>query len=311
MKKSPYLKINRLEFMVTYNCTGRCRHCSVGDMLGKTGGHRCVQPDKAAEAVRFLGENYDMASVMTFGGEPMLYPDAVFAIHSAARECGVPSRQLFTNGYFTNSRDKMCEAAYSLVKSGVNNVLLSIDAFHQEKIPEEKARIFAEFLRDAGMPNFRLHPAWLVNAAHENAYNRETRAILSRFAHLGIPVSSGNDIFMAGNAAKYLAEYYPPPKLDLSQRCGSMPYTEPLTSITSLSIEPNGDVVACAFVIGNIYKESMAEITARYNPFENPYMRALIEGGAPALIKAAAVNGVTAGCSDCYSVCDLCRKICR
>ena len=46
---------------------------------------------------------YNIESVMTFGGEPLLYPDTVYEIHKAATEINIPKRQLITNGYF--SRD--------------------------------------------------------------------------------------------------------------------------------------------------------------------------------------------------------------
>lgn len=139
----------------------------------------------------------------------------------------------------------------------------------------------------------------------------KTRDALSAFHDLDIPVSKGNNIFMAGNAAKYLSEYYPAPALDWSETCGSRAYTEPLTNITSLSIVPNGDVMVCAFVIGNIYRDSIADIVARYNPYEDEYMQAIVTGGAARLTELATQKGLTVDTSGCYSICDVCRQINR
>lgn len=110
-------------------------------------------------------------------------------------------------------------------------------------------------------------------------------------------------------AAKHLTQYYDAPKLNLAEVCGTMPYTDPLTDITFLSIVPNGNVMICSYVIGNIYRESIADIVARYDPYENDYMRAILTGGGEALLAVMKEKGIAVDCEKCYSVCDLCRKI--
>ncbi len=125
MEANPYTKnLDRLEFMVTLACTGRCRHCSEGDHSG-SGEH--ISGGVGAQAVRSLAAVRTIDSVMTFGGEPLLYPEAVCKIHAAARDCGIPKRQLITNGYFTKDIQKIRDTAAELVWSGVNDILLSGD----------------------------------------------------------------------------------------------------------------------------------------------------------------------------------------
>ena len=100
---NPYLKnLNKLEFVVTYACTGRCKHCSEGDHTDC--GER-IDPVIAADAVRRIATEYDIRTVMTFGGEPLLYPDAVYAFMTAAKELNIPKRQVITNGYFSKDAD--------------------------------------------------------------------------------------------------------------------------------------------------------------------------------------------------------------
>ena len=311
MRKSPYLQIRRIEFMVTYQCTGCCMHCSVAEVLNRPGKYLCVQEKEAVDAVKWLAQHHPVTSVMTFGGEPLLYGEVACAIHQAATESGVAKRQLITNGYFSREDSKIREMATRLRQAGVNNLLLSVDAFHQKKIPLEMVRKFAEALQTEKIENFFLQPAWLVHEKHDNPYNEETRKILKSFADLEIPVNQGNDIFLAGNAAKYLSSYYETGEPDLTAVCGAMPYTEPLDRVTSISIEPNGDVVACAFVIGNIYRETMEEIVQRYDPYAREDMAALLNGGVAGLLDWAKRERIEADCSGCYSACDVCRKINR
>lgn len=304
---NPYLNINRLEFILTDRCTGRCEHCSVGERVKHPRGTH-VPEEAAVCAVRELAELYPVQSVMTFGGEPLLYPDVTCAIHRAAAESGVPRRQIITNGFFTRDERRIREVAQSLADAGVNDLLLSVDAFHQRTIPLEAVRAFALAVKTAGIPKARFSPAWVVNEAFDCPENARTRQILADLVDTGLPVHEGNDIFLAGNAAGHLSRYYPPARLDRKDRCGAMPYTEPLTDQRSLSIEPNGDVTVCAFVIGNICRESIREVVARYDPFATEGMRAAA-AGVPGLLALAEKRGLQVDLSRCYSVCDLCKKV--
>ena len=307
---NPYLDINRLEFILTDHCTGRCRHCSAADMVNhpRKASHAPVEASIAA--IRFLAETYDMQSVMTFGGEPLLYPEAACAIHRAAKEAGIPCRQLITNGFFTQDEGRIRVVAQALADAGVNDLLISVDAFHQETIPLAPVRAFALAVKAAGVEKVRFSPAWVVNEAFDCPENARTREILAGLADTGIPVGGGNDIFMAGNAIEHLSHYYPPAKLDMADCCGSMPYTEPLTHQTSLSIEPDGKVSVCGFDIGNVSSESMQDIVERYDPFADEGMCAAAKG-VPGLLALAEKRGIPVDLTRCWSVCDLCRMVNR
>ena len=249
--KNPYLKnLNKIEFVVTCACTGRCKHCSEGDHASC--GER-IDPGIAADAVRKIVVEYDIKTVMTFGGEPLLYPDTVCAIMTAAKELNIPKRQIITNGYFSKNADKMADVAQRLAACGVNDLLLSVDAFHQESIPTDVVREFAVAAKACGIP-IRLQPAWLRSAVDDNIYNRKTREILAGFADMGIRENEGNVIFPEGNALKYLAEYFTD---DLPEN----PYVEDPRDVRCVSFEPNGDVLG-----GNVYRNDIMEIIKNYAP---------------------------------------------
>lgn len=248
---NPYLKnANKIEFAVTYACTGRCKHCSEGDHTNC--GER-IDPFIAADAVRKIAAEYDIKTVMTFGGEPLLYADVVYAIMSVAKEMNIAKRQVITNGYFSNDTDKIREVANSLYHCGVNDLLLSADAFHQETIPLSVVKAFAKEAKKCGIP-IRLQPAWLVSPVDDNPYNRKTREVLNSFSDLQIPESDGNIIFPEGNAFKYLSEYF-------NNKTPKNPYTENPSNIRCISFSPNGDVLD-----GNIYRQDILEIIKNYSP---------------------------------------------
>ena len=246
-----YLKnLNKIEFVVTYACTGKCKHCSEGDHTPC--GER-IDPQIASNAVRKIEAEYDIKTVMTFGGEPLLYTDAVYEIMKTATELNIPKRQVITNGYFSKNIDKMADIAGNLALCGVNNLLLSVDAFHQETIPLCLVKQFAAEAKACGIP-IRLQPAWLVSVADDNPYNRKTREILDSFADMEIPVGEGNIIFPEGNALKYLAGHF-------TDELPENPYVEDPRDVRCVSFSPNGDVLG-----GNVYKNDIMEIIKDYTP---------------------------------------------
>ena len=135
----------------------------------------------------------------------------------------------------------------------MNDLLLSVDAFHQETIPLDVVKQFASEAKKCGIP-IRLQPAWLRSSVDDNIYNRKTREILAGFADMGISANEGNIIFPEGNARKYLAEYF-------SDELPENPYVEDPRDVRCVSFEPNGNVLG-----GNVYRNDIMEIIKDYAP---------------------------------------------
>ena len=249
--KNEYLRsLAKLEFVVTNACTGRCKHCSEGEH--KSCGES-IDPKIAADAVRKIAAEYDIKTVMTFGGEPLLYADAVYEIMRTAKELEIPKRQVITNCYFSKSGEVIRRVAEELALSGVNDLLLSVDAFHQESIPLEVVKIFAAEAKKGGIP-IRLSPAWLVSRRDDNPYNKKTVEVLNSLADMNIPVGDGNIIFPEGNALRYLSEYF----TDVSVE---NPYVENPKDIRCLSFSADGGLLN-----RNIYESDVMDILRAYAP---------------------------------------------
>lgn len=243
--------LNRLEFVVTMACTGMCKHCSEG-------AHRAdgafLDGSVSADVVRKVAERYKIQSLMTFGGEPLLQWETVCSIHAAATEAQIPQRQLITNGFFTKDSENMRLAVRELRKSGVNAVLLSVDAFHQETIPLETVKEFADCVKSEGI-FLRTNPAWLVSREAENPYNGETHRILEEFKRMGVEEAEGNTIFPSGNALIYLKEYFDENTQMIS------PYEEDPEDIRAICIGADGKVLG-----GNIFQTDILDILEHYRP---------------------------------------------
>ena len=247
-----YLKnLNKIEFIITYACTGKCKHCSEGEHT------LCGEHIDSFYASRLIEEavaKYDIKTVMTFGGEPLLYPDAVCDIHNTASRLGIEKRQIITNGYFSKSAEQINKVVTRLAECGVNDILLSVDAFHQETIPLDTVKAFAESVQKRELP-IRLQPAWLVDKNDSNPYNIATRKILDEFIGMGIKENDGNIIFPEGNALKNLGEYFMSVKVE-------NPYVENPADLRCLSVEPNGNLLD-----GNIYVKDVCKLLDNYAPY--------------------------------------------
>lgn len=116
----PYMRLNRVEFSMTFLCTGKCRHCSVGEERAKEYLSH-LSYEKMEGMLRALLEQFPLESVMCFGGEPLLYSADVCAVFREARESGIPKRQLITNGFFSNEPKKYAGLRRNLQRRGLHS----------------------------------------------------------------------------------------------------------------------------------------------------------------------------------------------
>lgn len=292
-----YINLNRFEYIITYACTSRCIHCcNIGTDTSKYPVH--VDPDIAVDTLKRVAQLHDLTSVMTFGGEPLLYPDIVAAIHRTARELGIETRSIITNGYWTKNSGRTKEIARQMAHSGVNKISLSVDAFHQTWIPLEIVIHSVESLLEAGITNISLNPCWLDGADAENGYNAETRRIISELSCLDVRVSGGNVVSPSGGALKNLSEHFERRTSFGAVTCSDLPYTSSLDNIECFCMEPNGDIPVCdRFMLGNVRETPIEEMLESYNPFANAKMRAIIENGVTPAVESS--DGY-------YTLCELC-----
>ena len=180
--------------------------------------------------------------------------NGVCAIHKTASDLGIEKRQLITNGYFSKNPERIEKVVSNLENCGVNDLLLSVDAFHQEHIPLDPVLCFAQNAVQAGIP-VRLQPAWLVSPKDPNPYNNRTWEIIRKFDPLHISLNQGNVVFPSGNALKYLREYFD------ENTTVTDPYEEDPKDVRTISFAPDGGVLN-----GNVYQTDILEMMEQYKP---------------------------------------------
>ena len=268
-----------------------------------------IDKSLAVEIVRKVGRKYKPESIMTFGGEPLLFPGIVCAIHKEAASVGIPLREVITNGYWSNNSRRIKEIAKNLAESGVN-IIISVDAFHQEHVPLNIVRKTAEACLQAGIEDIAWNPCWVISEDDDNRYNRKTKSILKELEDLPIRGSEGNVMEPEGLALINLKEFLPPRKKIPPGKCGDIPYTQPLDSVKCIYVEPDGRIAVCKdFYIGNASKTDIIDLIESYNPFKIPEMKAIIENGMKGLIDWARTKGVKPDPEGYYSICQMCTDI--
>jgi len=247
---------------------------------------------------------------MTFGGESLLYPEIVCAIHGQAKNVGIPVREILTNGFWSTRTEKIQEIAQNLAKSGVTEVSISVDCFHQEFIPLKSVKKAANSLIAAGIERISWNPCWVVSRNHDNKYNRRTKTILQKLRNLKVEESEGNNVQPKGRACSSLAEFFPPRTLVPKGKCGDIPYTEKLDSVKTISVQPDGRVGVCeSFYIGNAFKSDIIEILENYDPFKIPEAKSILEKGMDGLIKLAKQRNVEPKPEGYYNICHMCTDL--
>jgi len=205
-----YLSVNRIEFAITYLCNSKCRHCQLSEEEERKRFPSHIDKDLAVEIVRKVVKEYSPESVMTFGGEPLLYPKIVYAIHKEATQVGIPVRDVITNGFWSRKAEEIQEIANNLAKFGVNDVSISLDVFHQEFVPLEIVKKAEELLLKAGIAHISWDSCWVISKDHDNPYNRKTRSILNELKRdLPIEEGAGNIAQPEGRALLWLKEFLP------------------------------------------------------------------------------------------------------
>lgn len=247
---------------------------------------------------------------MTFGGEPLLFPEVICAIHSEAARVCIPRREVITNGYLSKNYDETVIIIKELERAGVNTVIISVDAFHQEHIPIDFVRNVARACLFVGIEHIQWDPCWVVSEDNNNRFNEKTRDILKRLEDIPVEITEGNVLEPYGFALHNLKEFLPP-RMNIPQgSCGSMPYTDPLDSITCICVEPDGRVAVCnELYIGNANDEDIIELIENYDPYSNPVSEAIVRNGMKGLVRYAESKGIEVNQEGYYSICQMCTDI--
>jgi MoaA/NifB/PqqE/SkfB family radical SAM enzyme len=250
----------------------------------------------------------NIESFMVFGGEPMLFPERAIAIFEKAYQLGIPRIEMITNGVWGKDKDEAREWAEKLKAAGLNNVDMSVDAFHAQYTPIEYPQNAALALLKAEVEGIKWNVAVVESIDAENTYDKKTKQILKKLEPIGLETNFVK-ITPVGRAAKNLREYFQHASLD--GPCEGEPLIgSTLTNPDSICVEPSGSVDVCFHLaIGNAKEAPLSRIIREYDWQKNSVIRTLVEEGPTALLKLPQAHGYKFQEKDYINKCHLCTEI--
>ncbi len=237
---------------------------------------------EVADGLEYLEETTsvaDLSSFMIFGGEAMLYPRRTVALFGRASEIGIPVIQLITNGAWADDPEMAHDLALQLKDAGVNDVLISVDAFHLPHIPLRGPRNAGEACLDVGMEKIRWNVCVVEDIEADNQYDRETRRILGLLEPMGIEPDIER-VEPEGRAPENLGSFFRRQPLE-----GMCPNRKGLISPSCITLDPDGWVSMChSLAMGNAKETRLSRILLNHDHAEHPVMRILVEKGPLGLL---------------------------
>jgi hypothetical protein len=297
------MMVKGLDLILTYQCTSRCAHCCY--RAGPDGGETMT----LAEVERYLAgvANQPIEWILLFGGEPFLVYDLLRA--SVALAAQRASVLVFTNGSWATDPGTARQLLGRLQEAGLDQIMFSVDAFHQEHVSLERIAVGIEAAQSLGYGTIEIDNRCLGEPHTENVFNRRTRDLMKRLSGLcdlaDVQHYQGPSR-LVGRAADELSRYVAPQTGSLEECVVPGWLGDDIREPTTVEIHPGGWVNLCAGIaLGNANQRPLHEILAQYDPDAHPIIRVLAQEGPAGLLRLAQRHGY-ASARDYVDGCHLC-----
>lgn len=299
------MTLKRLEFTLTTKCNSRCIHCQADASPLRKG---VMQVKDALDYLTEATAVSNLQSFMVFGGEPMLYPKRAIATFKKASQLRIPKIEMITNGVWGKSRATAEKLARKLKTAGLNDLNISVDAFHVQHIPLEYPINAALASLKAGIEKVTWNVAVIESLNANNKYDKKTAQILKTLKPIGLNAHTFK-IVPAGRAIQNLRQYFQP--TPLFGPCEGEPLTgNTLMNPESICIEPSGSADICWYLpIGNARSTSLGRLITEYDWRRNPITRTLVKEGPTGLLRLSEAHNYQFQEDRYINKCHLCVEI--
>ena len=289
-------------FIMTTNCPVGCRHCITGKVS-------CPEPspDSYRRWIQSVSESCVIRKVCLTGGEPFFVYNTLMDVVEVIRKHGMrPS--VMTSAYWARSDVATEKLLTPLVHAGLDGLGVSVDEFHQEKVPLQNV---LRAIRTAKRLGLWVGVAFRYYGRDESAKEAacELRDILGEVFE-DVDIVSVGPIQKEGQASQQVE--FTQQHLEKQGKiinCGPF----------SPTIWPDGTVSSCCgprlsernpLVIGNLNYEPFTEIYQRFR--EHPIIPFLEVLGLTKMVEELNDNGLGGNLKDFVApeeTCSLCQKM--
>lgn len=260
------------------------------------------------DAKSYVEQTKDHIEVVCIsGGEPFLYYDFLIKLVQSVRRISASSVWVFTNGFWALSDKITRERLAPLRELGVEKIMFSADAYHQEFIPVDCVRRGVESTVEMGM-EAEVDARFLGSPITETPHNSATRKIVERLSDLGAKVAESEPWYV-GRAAELLSQHVDQ-KIGLpGGKCDRIWSVGNLLNPEGVDIDQYGNVMTCPGIsIGNARESPFSEVIRSYEHHQHSIVKLIAEEGPAGLVEEARRKGYVSReryinkCHLCYDV---------
>lgn len=284
------MRITGVDFLLTFKCPSKCKHCSYRGGPERTGSL------KLSDIKRYLREvtaTQPLHSVGAHGGEPFLYFELLVQTMRNAKKLGVARTWVITNGFWAKNKTLAEERLTVLKEAGLKSITFSVDGFHREYVPFEDVKNGIEPALSVGFEKVWVDSYFLGSEDSNSFYNNLTKKTLRRLRNLGDIEINKREVDFEGRAAELLTKHVEPEQQTPTGRC-LLPFWigGTLRNPEVVEIDHEGNVTLCPGIcIGNTKNRSLTRILQTYDSSTHPVLSIIAEEGPIGLLKVAKAKG--------------------
>lgn len=298
------MEITMAGFLITTKCNLHCKMCCFS--CGPTNNIQ-MDYDSGVRAIRDIGrtvrtEGLSLKTIGFSGGEATLRGDVLFRFLDCCFEQELRST-LTTNAWWASNYAEADRYIKTLCAHHLSKLNLSLDAFHQEKVPVANV---ANALRVAKGNNLPCDMGSTIthSTARLGSYMDELGELLIGMRHVIYPC------LPVGAAAENIPPedfIVNPHVLTGETRCGQ---TNVLAVYCDGSCYPCCSQCGCSrrLYLGNLFSEGLDAILKHYNA--NIYLRIINKYGLSWFVNAGKKVGIDIAKGESYvNLCDVCQRV--
>jgi len=278
-----------IDFLVTFRCPSRCKHCCYRAGPERKGN---MQSRDVQRYLEELSNTQTLESVGAHGGEPFLYFELLLSFFRKARELGIDKRWVITNGFWAKTNKIARMKLEKLKNAGLKSITFSVDGFHQEFIPLDTVKKGIKASTKIGFERVCVDSYFLGCPDNKNSYNLTTKRALEELSnmegvefHLRKADFEGRGAELANKIE--LKEEIPRGKCQAPFWIG-----EDIRNPRGVEIDFAGNVTLCPGIrIGKVGSRSLTQILEDYNCSEHPILSIIAREGPIGLWKLASEKG--------------------
>ena len=276
------MELTGLHLLLSYQCTFECDHCFVWGSPWQSGTMTLGQVRRILQEAK---EARTVTSIYFEGGEPFLYYPVMLRGVTEAREMGF-SVGIVSNAYWAEDMESALEWLRPLAGL-VDDLTVSSDLFHYSEKISRQSQNAAAAAAELGIPLGTICIARPDDPAQ---------------AGVGQIPQGESGVLYRGRAIDKLAAYAPHHPWTEFTTCPHEDLREP----GRVHVDAYGNLHVCqGIVIGNLFREPLKEIAARYNPDGHYIVGPLLVGGPAQLVRTYGLEHepiYADACHLCYSM---------